>query len=350
MIPTTLMPRTKSVTIYDVAQLAGVSSATVSRVINGKRVDEAMALRVQQVIQETGFQPNQLARSLYTQESRVLGCLFPDLSNPFYAALFMAIERQALNSGYTLLLCTSLDDPETEARNLKIMSEHHVDAILLAGGRICKIDPDGAVLADTRRLQGRTPLVMVNGEVPGIECAWVQVDEVRGVREGARHLLGLGHTRLALLGGLPTTRITHLKRVAFQEELRHAGADQAWFCDSGYGFADGVSTMKSMLDLPESERPTAVLGINDLVAIGAAHAAIASGLRIPGDISIAGFDDISMAAVFFPPLTSISHQYEELAALTLQAAIAAIRGEHPHHVLPPLLVVRDSTAAPNPHL
>jgi len=119
MRPTSGLPRTKPVTIYDVARLAEVSTATVSRVINGKRVDEAMSLRVQQVIQETGFQPNPLARGLYTQESRMLGCLFPDLSNPFYAALFMAIERQALNAGYTLLLCTSLDDPELETANLK---------------------------------------------------------------------------------------------------------------------------------------------------------------------------------------------------------------------------------------
>lgn len=340
------MSRAKPVTIYDVARLAGVSTATVSRVINGKRVDEAMTLRVQRVIQETGFQPNSLARGLYTQESRMLGCLLPDLSNPFYAALFMAIERQALNAGYTLLLCTSLDDPEMEAGNLQMMSERHVDAILLAGGRLCKIHPEDTLLAHTRRIQRHTPLVMVNGELPGIECAWVQVDEVRGVREGAQHLLGLGHTRLALLGGLPTVRATHLKRDAFQEELRQAGAEPAWFCDSAYGFQDGVTTMKAMLSLPASQRPTAVLGINDSVALGAAHAAIASGLRVPEDMSVAGFDDTSMAAVFCPSLTSISHQYEELAALIMQATVAAIRGEHPHHVLSPQLVVRNSTASP----
>jgi LacI family transcriptional regulator len=340
------MARVKPITIYDVARLADVSTSTVSRVINGKRVDEAMTRRVQQAIRDTGFQPNQLARGLYTQQSRMLGCVLPDISNPFFATLFMTIERQALDHGYTLLLSNSLDDLKVEAQNLRIMSERQVDAIILTGGRINEIDPEPALLADTERIQQRTPLVMVNGELPGIECARVQVDEVQGVREVARHLLGLGHRRLAMLGGLANVRATGQKRTALQEELDRVGAGPCWFYDSAYTLQDGAQAMRTMLELPPGERPTAVLGINDPVAVGAAHAAIAAGLRIPHDLSVTGFDDTPLAAVFSPPLTTVSHRYEELAALVLKAAFKAIEGCPQHYTLPPRLVVRASTAPP----
>ena len=346
MMPTTTMARTKPITIYDVARLAEVSTSTVSRVINGKRVDEAMTRRVQQAIRDTGFQPNQLARGLYTQRSRMLGCVLPDISNPFFATLFMTIERQALNHGYTLLLCNSLDDLGVEAHNLRIMSERQVDAIILTGGRINEIVPTPSLVADTERIQKRTPLVMVNGELPGVECARVQVDEVQGVREVARHLLGLGHRRFALLGGLPNVRATGQKRAALQQELDRAGVGPCWFYDSPYTLQDGAEGMRTMLALPPQDRPTAVMGINDPVAVGAAHAAIASGLKIPHDLSVTGFDDTPLAAVFSPPLTTVSHRYDELAALVLRAAFQAIEGCPQQHTLPPRLVVRASTAAP----
>lgn len=340
------MKREKPVTIYDLAQLAGVSASTVSRVINGKRVDAAMSARVRQAVTDTGFQLNQLARGLYLQRSRMLGCSLPDISNPFYATLFMAIERQALAHGYTLLLSNSLDDLEVETQNLRIMSERQVDAIILTGGRIKQLYPSAELLADTRRLQGRIPLVMVNGELPGIGAATVQVNEVEGVRASVRHLLELGHSRVAFGGGLPTVRATFQKRAAFAEELERGGAPPGITLDSTYTLQDGAKVMQTLLALPAAQRPTALLAVNDPVAVGAAHVAIGAGLRIPADLSLVGFDDIPLAAAFSPALTTVTHRYDELAALVLEATFQAIRGEVCHFDLEPQLIVRGSTAPP----
>jgi len=336
--------RSRPVTIYDVARLAGVSTSTVSRVINSKRVDADMTARVQQAISDTGFQINQLARGLYTQQSRMLGCVLPDISNPFFATLFMATERQALRHGYTLLLCNSLDDLAIEAENLRIMSERQVDAIVLIGGRINELHPDPALIQDTQRLQERTPLVLVNGALPGLDSAWVQVDEVAGVRQATRHLLALGHRRIGFLGGLPHVRATAQKRTVFQEELALAGLPPGWTHDSAYTLQDGGEGMRAMLALPADVRPTAVLGINDPVAVGAAHVAIGAGLKIPTDLSVVGFDDTALAATFYPALTTVSHRYDRLAELILEAALRSVQGKKVHLTLLPELIVRESSA------
>ncbi|WP_407571717.1 LacI family DNA-binding transcriptional regulator [Deinococcus altitudinis] len=336
----------RAVTIYDVAQLAGVSTSTVSRVVNGRRVDEAMAERVQTAIRETGFQPNLLARSLYLQQSRMLGFVLPDISNPFFATLFMAIERQALDHGYTLLLGNTLNDLTLEARHLRIMSERQVDGLILAGGRINEVNPSAELLADTERIQKRTPLVMVNGELPGMSSSAVQVDELEGVRDATRHLLNLGHTRILFLGGVPNVRATRQKRAAFAEEHLAAGVAPGQTLDSSYELAAGAEAMRSVLAGPRSQWPTAILGINDPVAVGAAHVAVGAGLRIPADLSVVGFDDTPLASTFYPPLTTVSHRYETLARLTLETVLQTMQGERVQRSVTPELVVRASTAAP----
>ncbi|WP_456831427.1 LacI family DNA-binding transcriptional regulator [Deinococcus sp. UYEF24] len=341
----------RAVTIYDVAQLAGVSTSTVSRVVNGRRVDEVMAERVRTAITETGFQPNLLARSLYLQQSRMLGFVLPDISNPFFATLFMAIERQALDHGYTLLLGNTLNDLTLEARHLRIMSERQVDGLILAGGRINEMAPSAELLADTERVGGRTPLVMVNGEMPGLSASTVvistvQVDEIQGVRDATRHLLRLGHTRILFLGGTPNVRATQQKRAAFAEEHLAAGVRPGQTLDSVYDLWAGAEAMRSVLAAPRSQWPTAVLGINDSVAVGAAHVAVGAGLRIPTDLSVVGFDDTPLASTFYPPLTTVSHRYETLARLTLEAVLQTMQGERVSKTVTPELIVRASTAVP----
>lgn len=335
--------REKAVTIYDVAQLAGVSASTVSRVVNGKKVDPLMTERVRQAITTTGFQPNQLARGLYFQQSRMLGCILPDISNPFYATLFMAVERRALADGYTLLLGNTLDELKLEARNLRIMSERQVDAIILTGGRINEIRPTAELLADTRRIQRRTPLVLVNGHLDGLELSTVQVDEVEGVRASVRHLLALGHRRIAFLGGLPHVRATIQKREAFAQELANAHAPPGLTLDGVYTLQAGAEAMRAVLSLPKRDWPSAIIGINDPVAVGAAHVAVGAGLSIPRDLSVVGFDDTPLASTFYPALTTVSHRYEALANLIVDAAIRSIEGEQVQQVLDPTLVVRASS-------
>ena len=337
----------RAVTIYDVAQLAGVSTSTVSRVVNGRRVDAAMAERVQAAIVQTGFQPNMLARSLYLQQSRMLGFVLPDISNPFFATLFMAVERRALEFGYTLLLGNTLNDLTLEAQHLRIMSERQVDGLILAGGRINELVPSTDLLADTERIQLRTPLVLVNGELPGMTVSTVQVDEIEGVRAATRHLLALGHTRILFLGGVPNVRATVRKRAAFREEHLAAGVEPGRTLDSLYTLIDGAEAMRSALVGPRSTWPTALLGINDPVAVGAAHVAVGMGLRIPADLSVVGFDDTSLASTFYPALTTVSHRYETLARLTLDTVLQTMQGQRVHETLAPELVVRNSTAPPH---
>ena len=330
-------------TIYDVAQLAGVSAATVSRVVNGKRVDPEMTDRVLKAVQATEFRPNQLARGLLLQRSKMIGCILPDISNPFFATLFMAIERQALEFGYTLLLSNTLNNLDLETQQLHIMSERQVDAIILMGGRINEVTLSEELLAGTQAILQRTPLIMVNGDLPGVEAASVQVNEVQGIREATRHLLDLGHTQIAFLGGLPNVRATRQKRAVFLEELKRAGAGPGLALDSDYTLQSGAEMMRSVLARPRAEWPTAVLGVNDVVAVGAAHVAVGAGLSIPRDLSVVGFDDTALSATFSPALTSVSHRYETLAQVTLEVTFQALQGTISTRTLEPELIVRGSS-------
>lgn len=336
--------RKKAPTVYEIAALAGVSVSTVSRVINGHAtVNPVMRGRVQRAMLELRFRPNRLAQTLYRRRSKLLGCVLPDITNPYFARLFLELETRAFERGYTVFLGNTASRPELEHTYLHTLSEQQVDGIFLLGGRAntCGVGPQD--LSDLRELRERLPIVAVNGDLPGdVIVSSVRSDEAGGARALARHLRGRGHTRVAFLGGQGDVTSTVEKLRVYQACFPDAPAH--WTHLTGLTPQAGGQALTALLASPD--RPTAALCVSDLVALGVLAAARARGLRVPEDLSVTGFDDIFAAEMAFPRLTTVTHNGAEVARQAIEQLVLAIEGGTPARQVqvPTTLIERDSVA------
>lgn len=341
----------KAPTIYDIAAHAGVSSATVSRVLNGQaNVNAGLRTRVEATMQELRFRPNRTAQSLNYRRSQTLGCVLPDITSPYFARLFLAIETCAFERGYSVILGNASNDYDLERTYLHSLAERQVDGLLLLGGRANLVAPAAAQLQDILEIAERLPIVSVNGDFPGVEGVYsVNSDERGGTRALLSHLLDAGHTRIAFLGGLEDVTGTQLKLGIYREVLAGRGLSVMpdWVQLSGYSVQAGEEAFGRLLAQPD--QPTAALCINDLVAAGVLRSARAAGLSVPGDFSVTGFDDVDLAELVTPPLTSVNHNYQALARLAVDVLLRAVEGENPPRLstVPTSLTARDSVARPN---
>lgn len=329
-------------TIRDVARQAQVSVTTVSHVVNGTRfVSDAARERVQRAVAELRFVPSALARSLKSNRTHTIGMMIPNNANPYFAEIIRGIEDTCLAAGFSVILCNSDDEPLKQGTYVRLLSEKQVDGLIVVSSGV---DDE---LIDTLRA-APMPQVVVDREINDLQADLVEVNHEAGGYLATRHLLGLGHQRIACIAGpqaLPPAR----QRVAgYQRALREAGStvDDRLMRRADFTSAGGHAAMRSLLE--GGQWPSAVFASNDLMAIGAICAAASAGLSIPQDISVIGFDDIALAAFSNPPLTTIvqpKHQTGELAARLLMSRIAtpglALRRE----ILEPTLCVRHSTAA-----
>jgi len=338
----------KQVTIYDIAQEARVSVATVSRVLNNTApVKLATRDKIMELIQKYQFQPNALARSLTKKETGTIGVIVPDITNPFFPEVFSGIEKEARDKGYTFLLCDTLGSYERESQYLNILREKQVDGILFMGGRI-NLSRCGQALADeVREAASRTPLVLINGSLPGNALHGVRIDEAMGAEMATRHLIGLGHRDIAFIGGNEHMSTTAQKVRAFKKALRENGLEARPECvlHADFSIESGQLLMKRLLELPR--RPTAVLCVNDFNAVGAVKTAARAGYRIPEDLSIVGFDDIPLATAINPELTTVSQKMETLGRKSVEVLHKLIGKEKVKKltVIEPELIVRESTAS-----
>ena len=340
----------KAPTIYDIAVHAGVSVATVSRVLNGQvNVNAGLRAKVEMAMQELRFRPNRTAQSLNHRRSQTLGCVLPDITSPYFARLFLAIETCAFERGYSVILGNASNDYDLERTYLHSLAERQVDGLLLLGGRANLVAPEAARLQDIIEIAERLPIVSVNGDFPGVEGVYsVNSDERAGMRALLIQLLDAGHTKVAFLGGLEDVTGTQLKLGVYREMLAERGlkALPEWVQLSGYNVQSGEEALRRVLAQPE--QPTAALCVNDLVAVGVLRAAAASGLAVPGDLSVTGFDDVDLAELVTPPLTSVNHNYQALAQLAVDVLLRAVEGERPPRLstVPTSLVPRGSVARP----
>ena len=346
--------RKKAPTIYDIAAHAGVSSATVSRVLNGQaNVNAELRSQVEAAMQELRFRPNRTAQSLNHHRSQTLGCVLPDITSPYFARLFLAIETCAFERGYSVILGNASNDYDLERTYLHSLAERQVDGLLLLGGRSNLVAPTSAQLQDIQEVAERLPIVSVNGDLPGVEGVYsVNSDERTGMRALLDHLLAAGHTQIAFLGGLEEVTGTQLKLSAYHELMAERGLKvfPEWIQLSGYSVEDGEKALRRVLAQPE--RPTAALCINDLVAAGVLRAARTVELSVPEDLSVTGFDDVNLAELVTPPLTSVNHNYQHLAQLAVDVLLRAVEGERPPRLssVPTTLVARGSVTRPHPPL
>lgn len=330
----------KRITARDVALLAGVSQPTVSLVLSGNpraRVAKKTRERVLHAASQLGYQPNLLARGLVSRRSYALGIIVPDLDNPFFTEVVSGAERVAAQEGYAVLLCDARRTPLD--RHLRTLTERQVDGIILDATA-------AAALARDERLLGQN-IVLVD-ELPG-RWPGVATDAPEAGRLAAEHLLSLGHRRLAFIGPATDSYGFRMRERGFTTALRQAGAplDSARLRRAHASVVGGISAMRELLAL--SDPPTAAFCANDLIAIGALKACLTAGVRVPDELSIVGCDDIEMAQIVTPELTTVMVPARGLgarAARLLLERLAGAPSRQRHGTAKPLpvqLVVRGTT-------
>jgi LacI family transcriptional regulator len=307
-------------TIHDVAELAGVSIATVSAVINGTApVRPALRQRVLSAIDATKYQPHGVARSLKTGISRTVGLVISDVTNPFFGAIARAIEATLQAEGYALMLCNSDEDPEKEERYLRLLQSHRVAGIFIAMA--------GAGQSYGRRIGEliKAPAVLIDRTNPVLPLDSVTVDNAGGTRAAIEHLIAAGRRRIGIVLG-PKGISTSEERLAGYRQalLAHDIAFEPRLVRHGYFRQhEGFVATQGLL---AAERPDAIFAANNLMAIGALKAIAAAGLVCPRDISIACFDDFEWAAVCEPRITTVEQPTEAIGRTAVSLLFERIRG------------------------
>ena len=326
--------------IREIAKLAGVSSATVSRVINGSSlVTHETATRVQKIIQDVHFVPNNSAIHLKNGRSQIYGIIIPDLTNPFFTELVKIFEELLVENEQELLVANTDFHSTRTQRSLRRMLLRRVDGVAMLASEL-------ETPALESLIQNRIPVVTTDHYRTANGMSDIVVDFADGMAQMVAHLKSLGHRQLGFIGGTPGLITSRVRMESFLDAVVKQGLSsrEEWIVTGNYRIEGGSAAMDRMLSC--AERPTAVMTANDLTAIGALRAAHERSLRIPEDISIAGCDDIDMSDIVHPPLTTLRISRKEYAQIlfdALRTAGADISLPGRQFTLPMHLVVRQST-------
>lgn len=328
-------------TIYDVARLAGVSTATVSRALNGTgQIAPPTRAAIEAAVEQLGYRANTIARSLVTKSTQTIALLLPDIANPFYAALVSGIQQHALSHGYTMLLCTTEGDAEREEQYLSLLRAKQVDGALVDGLRL---PPDRIA----RFVRDGFPIVCLDRDLDSSSIPLVQVDNRLGGRLATEHLIGLGHSRIGHVTGAQVLGISAERLTGYREALADAGisADPRLVTEGRFTEESGYEGARALLGV--SPALTAIFAANDLSALGVLSALAESGRRVPADVSVVGFDDLRLSAFTSPSLTTIQQPAIEIARRATEFLLDLTRGKQVdelRHLLEPTLIVRASTS------
>ena len=330
-------------TIYDVAKRANVSTGTVSRYLNENGyVGEQTRARIELAINELQFTPSSVARSLTTKRTRMLGFVVSDLNNPFVPEVARGLQDLADEQGYCVLIFNTDGDGQREARALNLLRDRQVDGLVITPPET----PQGDACIRELHAQG-IPIVFLGRKVDGVAIDRVTTDTYAGGRAAMEHLLELGHTRIALIGGDEQRNATTGRRKAYGDSLAQARLpiDPALIAATPLFRAGGAAAAAALLALPN--RPSAIFAVNDTLALGVLTEATRRGLRVPRDLSVVGFDDIALAEQAHPPLTTVAQPKLQLGRTAARLLIARIErqtaAEPQEARLPCELVPRAST-------
>jgi LacI family transcriptional regulator len=325
-----------------VAERAGVSISTVSHVINNTRVvSDEVRRRVQGIIAEMRYVPSAVARSLKNDKTNTIGVLVPNSSNPYFAELIRWIEDAAFELGYNIILCNAHGGAQKQTAYLRLLMEKRIDGLVLVASGA---DDEQDLLL---RSHESVPIIQLERALPGLDADLVLAGQEEGAYQATRHLIELGHRAIACVSGpvdLPRSR----ERVGgYLRAMREAGLDvpDGDILNVEFTSAGGHAAFGSLLARPQ--RPSAVFVTSDLMAIGGLCAASSAGVRVPGELSVVGYDDIGAASYAAPPLTTIAPPKREMARLAIGQLIERIRGGHSplrSTALASSLIVRASTA------
>jgi len=322
------------VTSVDVARRAGVSQSTVSLVLSGKsagRISARTEAAVREAAAELGYRPNIAARTLRTGTARTVGMVVTDVTHPFFGPVLRGAQAAAWRAGYAVALVDVANDPDRERASFEALRAGPAD-----GYMFFTVDPPEG---------SGEPVVAIEVSPPGMP--FVRFDTGHGTDLAMRHLIELGHERIGHLGSELDAETFRIRREHVLGRLSEAGLEPCGYERAAFRFDDAQRAALALLTGPS--RPTAVYCDDDLLAGGVYLAARELGLRIPGDLSVVGFDDLPFARVFEPPLTTVAIDPEELGARAFEVLAELMDGASPPgRVLPVSLVVRGSTAAPGP--
>ncbi len=348
------------VRIKDVAKRAGVSTATVSHVINQTRfVTDETRQKVLEAIDALNYQPSTIARGLATNSTQTIGLIISDITNPFFTAVARGVEDEINQHGYHTIFCNTDEDPEREDEYLRLLAARQIDGLIIA--------PTGTRSERLIRLAAfNTPIVLLDRSTPDIEAPLIGVDNEEGAYQATRYLIELGHRRIGVLMGLETISTQVMRVEGYKRALQEAGIgldDSLIVSTEPHYYLHQVDASLSsppkfvtnlqmtptafhafhhLLDLPN--RPTAIFVTNNQMTLGALHALRQRNLRCPQDISLVSFDDHDWAPLFHPPLTVVRQPTYELGQTAARFLMRLIRGQDitPLAPLPVELVIRES--------
>jgi LacI family transcriptional regulator len=329
----------------DVALQANVSVSTVSYVLNNNGpVSAERRNRVLNAVRELNYIPNESARSLKRQTASTIGLVIPDLSNPFFSTLGSGVVHAAALRDVLVVLCSSDSPEEAQSGNARLLRSKRVDGVVYLTG--FHESPTSLL-----ELQSLGPVVLVDERVPGVDLPAVVADGRRGAREVALHVADLGHRRFGCIAG-PTALWTAEQRLAGYREalaLRGLNPDEMTIRIGDYRLESGYQIASELLGVAREVRPTALLCANDMMAIGAVEYCRVAGLRVPEDVSIVGFDDVPMAQLLSPRLTTVRQPAYEMGVAAADLLLDLVHEDlTPEQVKPfPVEVkVRESAAPP----
>jgi LacI family transcriptional regulator len=307
-------------TIRKVADLAGVSTATVSHVINDTRaVSAPLTARVLNAMEQVDYQPDIIARSLRRRETLTLGLLVPSIEIPFFAHVAASIEAAANGAGYSVILCNTGWSLPREIHYLNNLLARRVDGLLCIS-----LAMSAEHIAPV--LRRRTPVVVFERTMPGVEVDAVEIDNFQGAYGATAHLLDLGHRRIGCITGLPNSNLNEQRIAGYRHALAQRGVpfDPALLRTGDYTAAAGVRESLDLLRLPEP--PTAIFAFNDLMAMGVMQAVQERGFRIPADMAVIGFDGLALTEHCYPSLSTVDQPVAEMSAAAIAMLLDRIKG------------------------
>lgn len=330
-------------TMADVAREAGVSVATVSRVLNNQEiVSPDTADRVYAAIAKLKYEPNLLARNLRKNESRVILILSPNVTNPYYAHILSGIGDVATKLGYSALIFNTGDDLAREREALDMLSKHRADGAILMSSNIgCNWLLEYA---------DQFPIVQCSEYDPNVDIPHVSIDNYKATQDALEYLLELGHKRIAIISSENEYISTSLRLRGYKDALARHGitpnADYIIYASRDYSFKSGKAKAKELLNI--TPRPTAIFCISDTLALGAITAAKELGLNVPQDVTVVGFDDVEHTTMFHPYITTVAQPCYELgmqSAYLLHDQMTQKKAMPRQMILNHQLIVRESSYA-----
>jgi LacI family transcriptional regulator len=291
----------------------------VSHVINDTRfVSDELKTRVLSSMENLNYQPNLIARSLRKKKTNSIGLIISDIVNPFFSEIAWSIEYLSFVEKYSLFLCSTNGNEEKEIFYINQLSERQVDGIILISPQI---STSYLKILEERNI----PVVLVDNESPGCDVDVIRVDNYRGGKIATEHLVSLGHKKIACITGPFTENPSYDRVRGYKDVLNEHGieVDEDLIIAGNFDVISGVQSADLLLE--KEERPTAIFACNDLMAIGVVQSAAAHKIRVPQDLSVVGFDDITLARYIVPPLTTVKQPMREIGEQALKCIMEIIK-------------------------